>query len=369
MIEASLRERNTTDGFFLERLDAFMDKCLADIRAFSERESRPFEETRQYVAEWHARYIFRSRDTSVPSEQQPSRSDRIRTVLYDASRTLETLSETSGVQSFLLSVDPADPSDHGFLGGSLTGREFWRRLRNGGEGGANAFKTFCQKEMPISGPLSETSSLADMGDATKLPETLGKKTTAKNVKSELYDKIRTALRKESGFRLAEMRWTNPEKLDAYGVRLVGWPGDIPKQNPSSLKQSQNKQLLEALENGALKFEKTAAGHTKEGHKSHDLSDTMAEESAGVEEDFSWAYDADAEIGPNAPESGTSMTQFTQLSTRSGSTFSSSASTEDPKFEYRDYLNPSSELYSIKDGHDMKPPPVKRARTEEYESDS
>lgn len=32
------------DELFLERLDSLMQKSLADIRAFSERELRPFEE-------------------------------------------------------------------------------------------------------------------------------------------------------------------------------------------------------------------------------------------------------------------------------------------------------------------------------------
>ena len=32
------------DLLFLERLDTFMDKCLLDIKAFAERELRPYEE-------------------------------------------------------------------------------------------------------------------------------------------------------------------------------------------------------------------------------------------------------------------------------------------------------------------------------------
>ena len=35
------------DGLFLERLDTFMDKCLIDIKAFAERELRPYEEVSQ----------------------------------------------------------------------------------------------------------------------------------------------------------------------------------------------------------------------------------------------------------------------------------------------------------------------------------
>ena len=32
------------DALFLERLDTFMDKCLTDIKAFAERELRPYQE-------------------------------------------------------------------------------------------------------------------------------------------------------------------------------------------------------------------------------------------------------------------------------------------------------------------------------------
>lgn len=32
------------DGLFLERLDTFMEKCLGDIKAFADRELRPYEE-------------------------------------------------------------------------------------------------------------------------------------------------------------------------------------------------------------------------------------------------------------------------------------------------------------------------------------
>lgn len=33
-----------SDDLFLERLETFMEKCLGDIRAFAERELRPYEE-------------------------------------------------------------------------------------------------------------------------------------------------------------------------------------------------------------------------------------------------------------------------------------------------------------------------------------
>lgn len=40
-------EDAANDGLFLERLDTFMEKSLADIKAFAERELRPYEEVFQ----------------------------------------------------------------------------------------------------------------------------------------------------------------------------------------------------------------------------------------------------------------------------------------------------------------------------------
>lgn len=117
----------------------------------------------------------------------------VRTTLCDASRILESLFETAGVQSFLLAVDPVDAADGGFLGGSLIGREFWRRMRNGGETGAKAFKTYCVKYMPASQPLFEQAQQSSSADVTDADATV-KRTTAKNVKSELYERAREALR-------------------------------------------------------------------------------------------------------------------------------------------------------------------------------
>ena len=93
-------------------------------------------------------------------------------------------------------------------------------------------------------------------------------------------------RSASGVRSAEMKWTNPERLDAYGVRLIGWPEGVPAQNPSTFKVSQNKVLLEALQNGSMRFEKiTPATPRQEEASKADEDDPH--------EDFSWAYDADA----------------------------------------------------------------------------
>ena len=72
--------RDAPDGLFLERLETFMEKSLADIRAFAGRENRPFDEVcipftgtstiihlpfsqiRRYVAEWHSKFLFKPED-------------------------------------------------------------------------------------------------------------------------------------------------------------------------------------------------------------------------------------------------------------------------------------------------------------------
>jgi len=50
-----------------------------------------------------------------------------------------------------------------------------------------------------------------------------------------------------------MRWKNQGNLETYGVRLVGWPVDIPMQNPSTLSAAQNTQILNALNEGTMQF--------------------------------------------------------------------------------------------------------------------
>jgi len=62
-----------------------------------------------------------------------------------------------------------------------------------------------------------------------------------------------SFRKASGIRTAEMRWKNQGNLETYGVQLVGWPIDIPMQNPSTLSAAQNNQILNALNEGTMRF--------------------------------------------------------------------------------------------------------------------
>ena len=114
-------------------------------------------------------------------------------------------------------------------------------------------------------------------------------------------KLTTPLyRLASGIRNAEMKWSNPERLDVYGVRLVGWPEGIPAQNPSSLKAGQNKALLEALQSGSMRFERS--DDPTRLRPPAQVSDPNEEDAA---EDFSWAYDADAGLNsPPRPEHAT-----------------------------------------------------------------
>ncbi|KAF9468066.1 hypothetical protein BDZ94DRAFT_1154544 [Collybia nuda] len=284
--------RNTEppDALFLERLDAFMVKCLADIKAFADREYRPFEETRQYVAEWHSRYLFQP--PPPVGDSTVHLAAKVRSLLCDTSRILESLYETAGIQSFVLAVDLNNPDDKGFLGGSVMGREFWRGLRNGGESGAKTFREYCLREQDTtrmaSAPHDDSSSSRSSSVPTRHPP-------AKSLKNELYENVRKALRLVSGIRNAEMKWTSPDKLNVYGVRLVGWPSTIPAQNPSTLRASQNQLLLDSLERGIMRFEKilVSSSSTEPTDRPGAAVEGLFDGQGGAEDvDFSWAYDAD-----------------------------------------------------------------------------
>ncbi|KAJ7035085.1 hypothetical protein C8F04DRAFT_1100041, partial [Mycena alexandri] len=237
-----------------ERLDAF---CLAEMKAFAEREHRPLEETRQHVAEWHSRHLF--------SQSSASPQDRL-------ARVKSVLSDASGVQSFLLAVDPSDPAGSGFLGGSVSGREYWRGHRGGGDAGAKAFKV----------PLSQ-----ERASSSKTPSTpIAKVASARSLKADLYDGVRNALRSASGVHNAEMKWTNPALLATYGVCLA--------QNPSSLKANQNKELLEALESGTMHFVRTLSVRN-EPHVELPTEEPLP--SATADNSFSWAIQFDDDTPP------------------------------------------------------------------------
>ena len=50
-----------------------------------------------------------------------------------------------------------------------------------------------------------------------------------------------------------MKWTNHAQLQVYGVRLEGWPSDIPHANPSTLSVAQNTVVRDAIDRGTMRF--------------------------------------------------------------------------------------------------------------------
>lgn len=118
----------------------------------------------------------------------------VQSVLLEVSKILESLSTSSGVQSFLLAVDPYNPSDGGFLGGSIVGREFWRGLRGGGETGAKAFKTHCTSQLRSGeARMDATSTQTSIASQHSVPPA-PKAYHAKSLKNELYERVRSGLR-------------------------------------------------------------------------------------------------------------------------------------------------------------------------------
>jgi hypothetical protein len=114
-----------------------------------------------------------------------------RTILCNVSQTLESLEEVSGIHSFVLAVDASDGNDQGFLGGPVLGREFWRSLRGGGDGGVKTFKAHCLRHTEaatssaiLDAPLSHVATSA----------TVLKRGPANSVKTEVYANVRNALR-------------------------------------------------------------------------------------------------------------------------------------------------------------------------------
>ncbi|EIN04899.1 hypothetical protein PUNSTDRAFT_107750 [Punctularia strigosozonata HHB-11173 SS5] len=290
MIELSHAPRPASqDGLYSERLEAFMKRSLAEIKAFSEREQRPYEEIRRQVATWHCSYLFDPPDPDATDFDD--RHAQVTETLTSISRMLEALHEVASVHSFMLSVDPLCKHDEGFLGGTILGREFWRGLRGGGVSGARAFKAEAIKERSLA-----TASIGGSMEAPYRPSSVpssnlasgssnAKKGPASALKSEVYAAVRNALREASGVRSAEMKWTNHDKLASYGIQIVGWPPNIPSQNPSTLSVAQNQRILDAVNQGVLRFESLAGPSNAEASDGRDQrpmdNQTIAAETGDV----------------------------------------------------------------------------------------
>lgn len=82
-------------------------------------------------------------------------------------------------------MNPSDPTDEGFLGGTPLGREFWRGHRGCGASGSKAFGLFCQKALQNQAQSTPRSaSQPGPGGAKKASE----------VKAEVYLAVRNAVR-------------------------------------------------------------------------------------------------------------------------------------------------------------------------------
>ena len=250
------------------------------------------------------------------------------------SDALESLQVVSGHHSFFLVVNPNDEADKGFLGGTTLGREFWRGHRGCGAAGAQAFKLFCQKATNPEFSTLNVTQVLQQPQSDAVPSVgvfpypanvsttmianphsnVPKKNQASVIKAEVYASIRNAIRYVSllfhshyiiiatrfslslflhdlrhrsvtGRRNAEMKWSNHDRLiDAYGVRLEGWPPSVPKQNPSTLSVAQNKAILEALRRGSMRFIPVNSASQVPGNRNVEDLDAKARDEQDIFED-------------------------------------------------------------------------------------
>ncbi|CAL1716215.1 unnamed protein product [Somion occarium] len=286
------------DELFIERLQILYDKQLSDLQTFASRESRPYDEVRRLFSEWHCKYLY---NNTLSAEDRRSKSNE---VLRRISTTLEALEKTAGLQSFFLVVNPQDPDDDGFLGGTLLGREFWRNHRGCGSAGAQAFKAHCSRTTEVqAGPSQIAQQTPYAPPPIQGASGSAQRSPANVVKADVYSAVRNAIRAISGQRNAEMKWSNHSKLSTYGIRIEGWPAHIPHQNPSSLSASQNRQILNALTNGTLRFVRLATLHTPEpGPESGAMLPITA--NLDAPDDFSWAYNVTPSTDAEMKQCGT-----------------------------------------------------------------
>lgn len=99
----------------------------------------------------------------------------------------------------------------------------------------------------------------------------------------------------SGIRNAEMKWSKPEKLEIYGVKLLGWPSNIVFKNPSQMSLKETTSLVELLRNNTLRFQQMASpydysplGPSAKTVTSIELSQTNRPSNVEAEADLSWA---------------------------------------------------------------------------------
>lgn len=310
------------NALFLERLEAFYEKSLADLRVFAQREGCPYDEVRRHIGEWHCKSLFgpTTPDTDLKGKNKEIAAE----VLKSISSQLELLQSILGMESFYLAVNPYDPADDGFLGGTLLGREFWRGHRGCGAPGARAFQLFCQKAgqalaTPVLPPPPNASTphspLAPSVPPSPYPQAStsaqpisagnasAKKGPAGTVRAEVYVTVRNAIRVASGNRNAEMKWSNHSRLSAFDVEVIGWPMEVPMRAPSALTTAQLQAILDAMKNGSLYFRSTRPpGQPSTAPPPHELSQSRTSEDDNDRSMFDEAIDFSGTDG-GFPEGG------------------------------------------------------------------
>lgn len=142
---------------------------------------------------------------------------------------LEHLHQALGYDGFLAVVTPVDADgDGGITAGTKVGLEFWKGLRGGGLAGLKSLKLRCKASREAMGGLPDRLS-----GSTSVSAATTASRKSLDIKQELNSAMRNALREAAGDPLAEMRWTKPEQLEGYGVRIIGWPPEIALRNPSN----------------------------------------------------------------------------------------------------------------------------------------
>jgi hypothetical protein len=142
---------------------------------------------------------------------------------------LEHLHQALGYDGFLAVVTPVDADgDGGITAGTKIGLDFWKGLRGGGLAGLKSLKLRCKASREVMGGIPER-----LGGNTSVSASTTASRKSLDIKQELNSAMRNALREAAGDPLAEMRWTKPEQLEGYGVRIIGWPPEIALRNPSN----------------------------------------------------------------------------------------------------------------------------------------
>ena len=115
----------------------------------------------------------------------------VRSALISTSTALESLHAATGVHTLLVSVDPYDATGSGFVGGTPLAREFWRGMRGGGEKGAVALRSVALRAQE-SGSGGGSGGV-NVEEVAALASAKGK-SPAYKLKTDVYAKVRTALR-------------------------------------------------------------------------------------------------------------------------------------------------------------------------------